>query len=599
MLRSDPRIHYKMYKAKKNMVCAALFSFAVLGGLGLSQNAKADTVENTNVTPAVQTTVNSAQSTTGATPQSMPTQSAVPTQSSAADVNTVSPSADAQPVSAQPVVNSQDDSASNANNQTQTTTLNVQSTQPAQNSAAANLVSLYAQNLMQVQQEPVAQNVTGSFGLTHNASVPDSHDLTTGKDQSYSGSMQLDFDVNNADLKAGNKIRLGQFVSKQDSEPAHSGPGFINGGFAVRKDNQEVGRITEEGNSNLILQVTQTLNGLNTGVTHFHVVSAKGSLLGNWEFPASAYPDVNKDQVTTIQLIDPQGKVLDSAKLTYTKPTVHWFAKNTQYNTPKTYIEFVNSMNGSTNVTIIFGGNLTNEQTNQLVHSNGDGQTHYNDNYQFAFKIKKPSDNSLMFDNDIWAGPLVYLPANSNGDGQLSASGQQIYAYAHVVKQQNLGDNLSLAQLRAKTQPNTYGVSRQNDGSLLVVMNFNRDPVFKFNEDYYKDYLAKHAYDINSLPKDQQQKAVNSTINLIKDGVFDTSVSMGIGLADPTIASKLEVDLLNPETGDVINTANDTMRPSQLMASGQAAVKLHVINATNGTELNQWRKLISEARYGK
>ena len=107
MLRSDPRIHYKMYKAKKNMVYAALFSFAVLGGLGLSQNAKADTVENNNTAPTVQTTVNSAQSTTDAIPQSMLTQSAVPT----------------QPVSAQPVVNNQANSASNVSNQTPTTIL--------------------------------------------------------------------------------------------------------------------------------------------------------------------------------------------------------------------------------------------------------------------------------------------------------------------------------------------------------------------------------------------------------------------------------------------------------------------------------------------
>ena len=163
MLRSDLRIHYKMYKAKKNMVYAALFSFAVLGGLGLSQNAKADTVENNNVTPAVQTVTNSAQSTTGATPQSMPTQSAVPTQSSAADVNAVNSASATQPVSAQPIVNSQDDSASNAASQAPTTTLNVQPDQPARNSAAVNQARLYVQNLVQTNQQSTAQNVSGSF----------------------------------------------------------------------------------------------------------------------------------------------------------------------------------------------------------------------------------------------------------------------------------------------------------------------------------------------------------------------------------------------------------------------------------------------------
>ena len=205
MLRSDPRIHYKMYKAKKNMVYATLFSFAVLGGLGLSQNAEADTVKNTNTAPTVQTTVNSAQPTTGATPQSMPTQSAMPTQSPAADMNAVNSAPTSQPTSAQPVVNSQANSASNVSNQTPTNTLNVQPVHPAQKFAATNQASLYAQNLTVRTSQPAVENATFKLynaNSSQEATVVAGDEVTLG----LQGSFTIDssaFGPNKPNIKLG------------------------------------------------------------------------------------------------------------------------------------------------------------------------------------------------------------------------------------------------------------------------------------------------------------------------------------------------------------------------------------------------------------
>ena len=597
MLRSDPRIHYKMYKAKKDMVYATLFSFAVLGGLGLSQNAEADTVENNNVTPAVQTTVNSAQSTTGATPQSMPTQSAVPTQSPAAALNAVNSAPTAQPVSAQPIVNSQDGSASNVASQTQITTLNVQSGQPAQNFAATNLVSLYAQNLMQNAYSANAQDVSGNFELSYDGTP--THNLDVPKNQQYTGSMTLNFNVKNTDLKLGNVIYIGNLGFTQSTQPQPWNPSLLQQGLPIKKDGQDVGTLAIL-NGDITFTITKDFTNAGPGMTNFSIALAKDSLLANYQYPASEYAGVNQDLTNTLQLRDPQGKVLDSATVTFTAPQVSWTSDDYQPGITQPEVSIVNPRNGVAIANVWFYGNVTAQQAGQLIHNNGDNQFRYSNNYQFAVRIEKPNDNSVLVSSNYgqWAPAVAYNLNVSDGAGHVAWQPWQFGAPDGVINQYNMGDGLTLSQMKAQIKPNSIGFSQQSDGSIIALINANYNDAMK-PDLKTEAHLLQDSYAIASLPKDKRQAAIDASLRLQQNGVYVGAFGLRFRLADTTVDSKATLDLLDLNTGKVTSTNTSSMNPSQLMAHGQAAVKLHVINATNGTELNQWRKLMSEARNKK
>lgn len=63
-MKNNNAMHYKMYKAKKNIVFAGLATTAVLAGLTLSNvnnTAHADTVSGANTTAVASTSASSAQ----------------------------------------------------------------------------------------------------------------------------------------------------------------------------------------------------------------------------------------------------------------------------------------------------------------------------------------------------------------------------------------------------------------------------------------------------------------------------------------------------------------------------------------------------------
>ena len=608
MLRSDPRIHYKMYKAKKNMVYATLFSFAVLGGLGFSQNAKADTVENTNVTPTVQTTVNSAQSTTGATPQPMPTQSAVPTQSSAADVNAVNSTPTAQPVPAQPVVNSQDDSASKAANQTPTTTLNVQPVQPAQKFAVTNQANLYTQSLVQVPNQTAAQNVQAQISLTN------PHDGTTHDSVAWgngvSTNLQLNFDIDSSQIKAGNRVNVGQYVHQANSNGWAPSPIIEN----LRNLPLRIGSTTYGHIALTPIQYNPGYNSQNNyyrgataytvsaifdknvtglqGLQHFTISSTLALGDGYKNSPKIFLPGETQHTYPLI-FQDMQGKKLSQLDLTWT-PGQYPVATNltktgwvTSYSQGDNLRTDIAAWAGYKNL------NDLNYQTNDINHVT---QIHNLGDYADAgINITKPANTTFLSASRYTSAQMAFNYYVYDSQGRRHT---EVFEYwAGNVPMERTADNLSLDQLKALNFTGV-AVSYQNNGSVNV---YDHIPTSAFlnsvHLDNIKQILSNESWTINNDSNPKQ--ALDNTLKAINNHVFQLELPVSFYLADPSVATESTSNLVSSNFGAPAQTRKATKAASSIMASGQAAVKLHVINATNGTELNQWSKLIDEARYGK
>ena len=575
MLRSDPRIHYKMYKAKKNMVYAALFSFAVLGGLSLSQNAEADTVENTNTVPAVQTVTNSAQSTTGATPQSMPTQSAVPTQSSAADVNTVNSAPTVQPVSAQPVVNNQANSASNVSNQTPMTTLNAQSARSAQNLAVTSRANLYAQNLAQITQNQ-AQNVNLAVSSSQEKNTTYTTQVSTDTTWNLTGS----FTVTSDQMKAGQPVTIADVKQyATDGAKSKTYPRFnVPANFHVYKDGMDYGYIWATDSATLMFTPNSKLNLVGAQNLNFDI---QGGLNLSWQTPASAFQKI--PQTIHYQLANV------SFNVTYTAPFETHLTGGPDSG-------FVNSIGGIASVFYLANPTATADDYTRLLQSGGTANVKTRSNYNWGAHIA--SDHPLLQISSYYALiPTVDIDPTTH----------QAYVTGWVQENRpgsafQVADNLSLQQLKSQnSQPGLF-YSKQSDGSINVWVNAPAT-MAKQDANTIRKWVAEeswyplmHNLDRNKVADATIDYIQNSSLHGLPIGRFGQYLTLHP--ADPSVSAKITATFYNGDL-QTVNSGTSTTLPASSMASGQAAVKLHVINATNGTELNQWSKLIDEARYGK
>ena len=603
MLRSDPRIHYKMYKAKKNMVYAALFSFAVLGGLGFSQNAEADTVENTNVTPAVQT---------------------MTAQSSAADVNAVNSAPTAQPVPAQPVVNSQDDSASHVASQTPTTTLNVQPVQPARNLAVTNQASLYAQNLAQNINEQVAvSNVNVDYTIegktmTHKPGAPWYLTVHT----------EFDLDTNRAQLNT--PIVLGHLSQTSDTNgkmavtmPTTQQPVFYH--------QQKIGYLTYDdiysdrnkdiNNNHYKFVMTAKPNAVGT----IHLVTNTPSAIfvnqdaSNWfrGIPVShnTFGFVNNDGKATTNLNFTIQQKDDYAR--YDTEGLNWI-KSAVQNLENHYFGFANTT-GSGQSSVIITIPYPELDPNEVAETfHGNNLTKpislQNKTYTFGGHIYLKNGGTILNDQPAYTGPMASYGITGTNTWSVDSQGRYVDYWTSVgvkpyINQQATIQNIvaptgsTLQQMKAQIDPtkNEIIIAPQNDGSLLYVVNLTPD-FFKGTgtiSDALKDANTFAQVNADSDPDKAAQNSANSLLNIFHGMPAELSIWRQIQIADPTVANELRSETIDLDTGKVINTAGAKFTPNTYMASGQAAVKLHVINATNGTELNQVQNFVDWPNQGK
>ena len=612
MLRSDPRIHYKMYKAKKNMVYAALFSFAVLGGLGLSQNAKADTVENTNVTPAVQT---------------------MTAQSSAADVNAVNSAPTAQPVSAQPVVNSQDDSVSNAASQTPTTTLNVQPVQPAQKFAVTRPANLYAQNLAQIPAQNEAQNVQGDWTWQSSDAPSTDHaihrEIGTDEVNQRMGA-NFSFDIDASQIKPNNQITVAK-LTQNSNNTGRTTVWLENNDIPVLINNQRIGTLSMRpiyDNSNVD---SQNQNEVFKELDYILTISAK-----DFNGVGAQHITINAPWINTLNVHTPWSfRGVKSSDITFTLTgngglnksyhVIYSWPDNIQLTTadPMYYTASANAGamltdSGGVNPFIWINDpvlvHATNEQASEFHKTFGkSGAPDLNTSIQYGLHVYATKHNSVLLPNQTASSSHPSLPLfNAQGQtaevpGKFQWSTMTDYANSGItIPTKKVADNLSLAQLKTL---NFEGIvaSQQADGSILMYYNIPlkalQTDTSKFTDKDYQS-IADSSYYINYAAKDN-----NDAINMAKQMVqsWRDSAMQGVTyqilpgipqwahVSDPSSHPQVYAELLDPDTGKIINTDHQDGTYSNSMASGQAAVKLHVINAQNGTELNQWRKLTNKA----
>ena len=601
MLRSDPRIHYKMYKAKKNMVYAALFSFAVLGGLSLSQNAKADTVENNNVTPTVQTTVNSAQSTTGATPQSMPTQSAVPTQSPVASLNTVNSISTSQPVSAQPVVNNQANSASNVSNQTPMTTLNAQSARPARNLAVTRQANLYAQSLIQTNTQTPAQNVQLHAYINNgNANIHDQNYFTTEHPVSLGIWSRVtasgQFDVDASQLKAGNKILIATITQKPEYYDTIKTIGTTPAYFKSQQIGQYQTSQVDPNTIQLSLVLSKSIDAVGTQHFSFNNVqfaaihtndgNADWSKLRGHSTPYTDYALAGNglnDQFRINYRLDPYTYLPQASATPELSPNSFTSAGDASFSITGLNLGFDDSQgfNGETKFI------QSNGKDNSAVVNTGDKV--------YGVYIHQPKNNTWI-PWGSWTTIESHAPYVTS-DGKVSYDySADLLATAPRFNITDAGSGLTFAQLASK---NIEGASfsQQANGDYIYCWRLPRNKM-QFSDSTAENNL-KRGVVFNAVdPSDQAvQNSINFWNNNIKHMPTQTYIGVHGYMADPTVKSTIKADLINVDgyqPPKPITMVASTVTTSS-MASGQAAVKLHVINATNGTELNQWSKLMSEA----
>ena len=608
MLRSDPRIHYKMYKAKKDMVYATLFSFAVLGGLGFSQNAKADTVENTASQPVVTTVGNS--NITSA-PTSQPTTDV--TTSHAANVNTANSAPTAQPVAAQSVSNSNTNSASNVADQTQMTPLNVQSAQPTPNSAAINRAKLYTQSLVQENQN---QAQVSQITLTHdNTPLAEGDTQNIQTDSSYAYGINAQFTVTADQLSHSQYVNLGRVTFQSDGNYQ---PGVLALGAKLMLKDKYVGAVgislpNQPMGDNLLAYQHQPYFDI---VLH---VDNPVSVIGDQSFTVN-YPYLFRLGYNQAGY---RGMPADGANikavLTANGVPTQTYQFHATWNDKLKPIDLTDANKASG---IFWGlgddqsqlltvaannyGFASDKDRTDFYQSHGQSTPNMNANepIQVGMHVYGTDGTSLIINQSSRSTAAGYMPM-ANSSGVVIDEVQQAHqdANKHPVAIQKFEDGLSVSQLAAKNF-HGWAYSRQNDGSYNVYISLipkdyqmSADEINdKYNTATINDYSTTVNRDSNPAGAAEATKAANAKLQYIP-----TTVQTGLWfeLADPSVVNHFAVDRIDPITNKVIKTIKGNSYVNSSMASGQAAVKLHVINATNGTELNQWRKLMSEARNKK
>ena len=575
MLRSDPRIHYKMYKAKKNMVYATLFSFAVLGGLGLSQSAKADTVENNNVTPTVQTTATTSQSATS-------------TQSSAAGMNAVNSAPTSQPTSAQPVVNSQANSASNVSNQTPTTTLNVQPVQPARNLAVVSRANLYAQNLTQTQ-SPVAEDT--HFQFTDNTGKPISTIPTKDAGQATAIGLTGSFTANSTDFGPNKPdITLGTTSQSTTSGTnTHISLLWPMGGMPIKYEGQTIGHFalypmdSEQTQWKLVCIPSAVPDATGKINVSFSIPSAIGL---NHNTPAKWLEGAPFPQAYTVRLGDAQ------ISLTLTAPSYRQLRPMTD---DKSYLDGEYAYDSTAQAQQLQNGIqlpwLSSSVINQLNNSDGQ-QGNVPDSYQYGAHIV--AQTPILQIRNVYGATALPIDPTTH---KLMITSQEPLIYWRDDPLTRVADNLSISQLKNLNQHHSV-ISYQKDGSYNLWIYLSNDTL-KATDSEWNGFANSTYY--NLVNGQDPAQVAQATKHFYQDGAlkgtpFQVVNQIDLDVADPTIKNHAQITYYNRNLQLVQNApVNLDTLPIQLMAHGQAAVKLHVINATNGTELNQWRKLTNKA----
>ena len=573
MLKTDTKEHYKMYKSGKQMVNAMLLSALIAtGSLALGQTAKANTAENTANQPVVQTAVNSTAQPTVNSAASSTVGSASQVSSTSSSVSSAAPVAQTSQPASTAVVD----------------TFNV-----SRNSTPVTNVT---QSLVQTNQNNQAQVTNVNVQYTN-----DSKETSFAPGRSFDLTATYDFDINIDQAQLNQRYLLGHW---EQSSSTNRNAGFQDKTYQnpVFYKSQQIGYLeyadSDAGNStsdNLYFTLTKKPKAV--GMVHLSVTSPSELKL-NVNHARNFRGVLTSQQV--FKFVNNENKITTSINYTIQQPTYDYVhdSSETQFrnvlnNLQKHQADFATiGGNGHlasvTNIT--FPELSLDDVAKAMVNDNTTTPLPLqNKTYQLAQRVYLANGGTLLNQQREVGTSGSAWGVDSDGHYLMYTQPATSNTRNSNIKLVNLTGAYTLAQMKAMTDSSqdTVLISPQNDGSLLYY--FNLTPKFFVGDKTYEQVLADaNNWETVNADKDPD-KAAQISAKVQYDILHSQNSQLTFwnwaSIADPTVKTQLKTQSLDPNTGAVINEASRDFTPNSYMASGQSAVKLHVINATNGADL--------------
>ena len=236
------------------------------------------------------------------------------------------------------------------------------------------------------------------------------------------------------------------------------------------------------------------------------------------------------------------------------------------------------------------------EEFNQWVKSGFDVSTlHLRPVLKNAMRLS--GNQTFYLESYSWSGIVRVWAFDENGNQTTEAYELPISCFGQI-QTKAVADGLSLKDLEALNF-NGIVVSRQADGSFLIYTQIDTKKLLdSFNYNNIRSYLSDSSYIISTYSKDSN-KALDNTINAIQHGLFQFDNAVYVQPADTTEPLNLTIQMVDLDTGKMSDPMTSVSTPDKLMSQGQSAVKMHIISAVNGTEMQKVQSFIDWPNQGK
>ncbi|HAP5720103.1 TPA: hypothetical protein IU257_000998, partial [Enterococcus faecalis] len=139
----------------------------------------------------------------------------------------------------------------------------------------------------------------------------------------------------------------------------------------------------------------------------------------------------------------------------------------------------------------------------------------------------------------------------------------------------DLGSNLSLEQMKSLVTEGvdkTY-MSKQADGTYLILQNISKNTLTLTDEEL-KDTKNSPLYSVDPTG----QATVNYYNQTLQNRATYAGVTLGFRYVDPTIINTVKIEMVDPNTGNVMHTTTKDSVPQQVIPEGQGRLKIHYVD---------------------
>lgn len=161
---------------------------------------------------------------------------------------------------------------------------------------------------------------------------------------------------------------------------------------------------------------------------------------------------------------------------------------------------------------------------------------------------------------------------NVNGLASLTATSHEKTV---TLPLKNLADGLSLQEMKSQVNSGedaTY-VSRQEDGSYITLQNISENTLLISEENLRDTTDAPTTF---TDPKGDA--TVEYYSKALNNRATQATAWVNFEYVDPTVVNTVTSDLLNPDSGEVMNTSTKDSLPQDVSVEGQSTVKVHYVD---------------------